>query len=504
MTAQIKHRERAAKAILFNAGIDSSILPKTLAELSQIYEAKPVLPSLSSDEITSTLLSNIHNDAGNADCLQLLYGNQLRYCHTRGLWLVWNSQRWSIDNDGEAQRLARETAKARYQAAAKMPTDTAEQQNAKKRFSSFAISSESARQVRQALESASTLKAFATTVDLYDSDTLLANAGDVTIDLRTGTARENRQGDYITKRLGTDYDPNAKCPRWNQFLGEVFNHDAGLISYIQRAVGYSLTGETSEQKFFLLHGGGANGKSIYLGTLAKLFGEYAGTTPFDTFDAETSEARQDLAKLRGTRFVSVIETDEDRRLAEARVKSVTGGDTITARELYAKSYDYKPTFKLWVAMNHKPVIRGTDRGIWRRIVLIPFEQSFEGREDKQLEDRLEAELSGILNWALEGLKAWRANGLGTCPAIDQATNNYKLESDIIGQWLAECTVTGPNFNVEAGNAYRSYTAWCDRVGQKREPRNGWARRMTERKGITRFEGRARKAFYGGIGLLSGE
>ena len=493
--------EAKAKEILFSAGIESDVLPQTITALTQAYTATTTTitpPSIA--DVTDLLITNIQNDAGNADCLQLLYGDRVRYCHTRAVWFVWDGQRWAIDNNGEVQRLARETAKARYQAAAKMPTDTAEQQNAKKRFSSFAISSESARQVKQALESASNLRPLATTVDLYDADPMLANAGQVTIDLRAGATRENRQDDYITKRLGANYDLKAKCPRWNQFLGEIFNNDAALIAYVQRAVGYSLTGETSEQKFFLLYGVGANGKSLYLGTLAKLFGEYAGTTPFDTFDAETSEARQDLAKLRGARFVSVIETDEDRRLAEARVKSVTGGDTITARELYAKSYDYKPTFKLWVAMNHKPLIRGTDRGIWRRIALIPFTQSFEGREDKQLESKLEAELPGILNWALEGLKAWRANGLGTCPAIEQATSQYKQESDLIGQWLNECAEVAPTLETESGKLYQSYVAWCAAGGHRVENRNAWGRRMSERDGIKKSDKRSGKFFYSGVGI----
>lgn len=502
-----KRIEQKAKEILFSAGIESDVLPDTLAALNSAYA--PAYTPLKAPDVAAVadqLISHIQNDAGNADCMQLLYGNQIRYCHTRCNWFHWNGQRWAADRNGEAQRLARETAKARFQAAAKMPTDTEEQQAAKKRFSSFAISSEGARQVELTLKSASNLKALATTVDIYDADPMSANAGAVTIDLKTCAARENRQQDYITKRLGADYDPQAKSLRWNQFLGEVFNHDAELIAYIQRAVGYTLTGDTSEHKFFLCHGAGANGKSIFLNTLYKLMGEYAGTTPFETLDADTAESRQDLAKLYGTRFVSVIETDEDRRLAEARVKKVTGGDFVTGRELYANPFDYKPVFKLWVAMNHKPLIRGTDRGIWRRIALIPFAQSFEGREDRKLEGKLETELPGILNWALAGLKAWHAQGLGSCSTIEKATGQYRQESDIIGQWIAECAEIGPNFNVESGDAYRSYVAWCERVGQKKytETRNSWARRMSERDGITRREGHARKSFYWGIGLIASE
>jgi putative DNA primase/helicase len=450
-------------------------------------------------DIAKLLREAIRNDAGNADCLQAMYGRGMRYCHTRDAWLIWDGARWALDRTGAAQRLARKVAQARSKAAADIQIDTKEDAADKQKLFAFAIASEASTVVERTLKSASTLKKLATTIDKYDTDPFLANAGNVTIDLKTCKARENRQGDYITKKLGAKYNPQAQCPRWLQFLNEVFNSDKELIAYMQRVIGYALTGDISEQKLFLCHGGGSNGKSLFLGTLAALMGEYGGSTPFETFDAESAEARQDLAKLAGTRFVTVVETDEDRRLAEARVKALTGDDVVTARELYAKSFDYTPTYKIFIAMNHKPTIRGIDRGIWRRVKLIPFTQSFEGREEKGLKAKLLSELPGILNWALEGLKAWHIQGVGKCRAVDDATEEYRQESDVVEQWLSDRTVKGETMVMEAAAAYEDFARWRGNV-TRFENKNWFGRRMTE-KGH-KSEKQSGQRFYRGLGLLS--
>jgi len=488
---------------LFNAGVPNDeldTLNKTVEAIDQLYttNATPT-PTDVDPAIVADLLRNAHqNDAGNADCMELLHGTQIRYDHTREFFLIWNKRIWKQDRTAEMHRMARQVAKARYQAGADMPTDTEERQAAKKRFSAFAITSESARQVELMLKSVRALKALATTIEDWDADPLLANAGDVTLDLQTVMPRNNQQTDHITKALGTEYNALATCPRWLKFLDEVFTGDRELIAFAQRAIGYSLTGDIRAQVIFLLYGGGANGKSVLLSVLNKLLGDYAGSTPFDTFDAETSEARQDLAKLHGTRLVTVIETEEDRRLAEARVKSITGGDLVTARKLYSESFDYTPQFKLWVAMNHKPRIHGTDRGIWRRIKLIPFSQNFEGRADDTLESKLVAELPGILNWALEGLRMWHKQGLGSCKAIDAATEEYRQESDVIGQWLEDRTIAGEGMSISAEVAYKDFMDWKGNIS-KFENSTWFGRRMTDRG--RKSEKKSGKRVYMGIGLL---
>lgn len=457
-------------------------------------------PTPKTSEEISRFLREAHlNDAGNADCFEITYGDLVRYDHTRGVFFIWNKRIYRQDRTAEMHRLARQVAKARAVAGVDMPTDTEERQAAKKRFLMFAVSSESARQVEQMLKSIKALKSLATTIEDWDADPFLANAGDVTLDLNTGTARENRQADYITKTLGTEYDSLATCPRWLKFLDEVFNGDKELIAFVQRAIGYSLTGDIRAQVIFLLHGGGANGKSVLLAVLNRLLGDYASSTSFDTFDAETSEARQDLARLHGTRLVTIIETEEDRRLAEARVKSVTGGDLVTARKLYNEAFNYVPQFKLWVAMNHKPRINGTDRGIWRRIKLIPFSQNFEGRADDTLETKLIGELPGILNWALEGLRMWHVQGLGSCKAIDIATEEYRQESDVIGQWLEDRAIAGEGMHIEATAAYLDFVAWKG-VVSKFENTTWFGRRMSEHGHKSVKKGG--KKIYLGIGLLA--
>lgn len=492
------------KKLAFNAGIpndEQDSLNKFVETVDILYTAghTPTSTDVAPGDVAEQLRTAHLNDAGNADCMELLYRNQIRYDHTRETWFIWNGRIWARDQTAEMHRLARKVAKARYQAGADMPTDTEERQAAKKRFSASTIASESARQVELMLKSARALASMATTINDWDKDPFLANAGDMTLDLNTGTPRENQQADHITKALGTEYDALAKCPRWLKFLDEVFNGDKELIAFVQRAIGYSLTGDTRAQVIFLLYGGGANGKSVLLSILSRLLGDYAGSTPFDTFDAETSEARQDLAKLHGTRLVTVIETDEDRRLAEARVKSVTGGDLVTARKLYSESFDYVPQFKLWIAMNHKPRIHGTDRGIWRRIKLIPFSQNFEGRADDTLETKLMAELPGILNWALEGLRMWHAQRLGTCQAIDIATEEYRRESDVIGQWLEDRTVVGEAMHIDATAAYLDFVSWKG-VVSKFENTTWFGLRMSEHgHPSTKKSG---NKVYLGIGLLS--
>jgi putative DNA primase/helicase len=450
---------------------------------------------LTEDAIDAKLREAPLTDPGNAECLELLYGNKLRWDNTRRRWLIWTSERWQVDDDNTVRWLMLQTVRARrnaFNAINPATKDSAQGWN-------FARSSENARKVRDALESAQSLPAFKTTIVLYDCDPMLANAGGVTLDLRTGTARDNAQTDYITRQLGAYYDADAVCPRWLKFLNEIFTGNRDLMAYIQRAVGYSLTGDTSEQKLFLCHGGGANGKSVFLTTLGELLGEYAGSTPFDTFDADNEQARNDLAKLKAARLVTVIETNEDRRLNEARVKSVTGCDVITAEAKYENPFDYRPQFKIWMAMNHKPVIRQTDRGIWRRIQLIPFMQSFEGREDRQLERKLRAELPGILNWALEGLREWHKQGLNPPAIVTEATEQYRQESDLIGQWLVACTTDGIKMEMKVSDGYNSFKEWCD-MGKTTPGRKWWTAQMEER-GYRKSAPTRTGVYFYGVGLV---
>jgi putative DNA primase/helicase len=275
------------------------------------------------------------------------------------------------------------------------------------------------------------------------------------------------------------YDPGARAPRWEQFLIEIFNGDLELIEFIQRAVGYSMTGHTREQAFFILHGGGRNGKGRFVKQLMAILGDLARTTRFQTFTAkgqsEGGGNTPSLAALVGARLVSVGEPDQGVRLSESTIKSLTGEDEIEVCKKHENPFTYIPICKIWVHCNHKPVIRGTDEGMWDRPRLVPFLMSFMSKEDaekkgipeemrrdpdKKLDAKLTAERAGIFAWAVRGAMKWYAQGLGRCKVVDDATDQYRTESDQLGPFVEERIKQDPGKFVSNGEMFEAYTNWC--------------------------------------------
>jgi putative DNA primase/helicase len=252
-----------------------------------------------------------------------------------------------------------------------------------------------------------------------------------------------------------------------------------------------LVGDTSEQDFWIAYGGGANGKSTLLNTVLEVLGDYGTTTAFTTFDAENrNQYGNDIAALKGRRFVFASETERERTLAEARVKAVTGGDAISCKFLYGEYFTFTPQFRVWLAVNHKPSIRGVDRGIWRRIKLIPFSQNFEAKEDKRLRDKLQVELPGILNWLLAGLADWRQNGMAEPDSVRAATEDSRQESDQLGQWLEQEAELGADYSQNITELYRNYVQWLrdndsDRYAMSQK---SFGVLLAERPGITKTKG----------------
>lgn len=442
------------------------------------------------------LIEANQTDAGNAECFNHLYGDDFRYCTTRKKWLKWQENYWGIDNDNSSRRAMLQTIRARCDASRDI-----QDVDMHKRLATFAKKSENLPNINNALLSAQALQSYVTHINVFDSNPMLAIAGNTTLDLQKVLARPIDRNDYITHTLGTCYDPEAICPRFEQFMNEIFANNAELVSFLQRAIGYTLTGNTREQCLFLCVGNGANGKSILLNTIGSLLGDFAKSASFDTFDADKrNTVGNDLAVLKGKRFVPVIEADEDRRLSEARVKSVTGNDQITCRFLYGEPFNYRPQFKLWIAMNHKPTIKGTDNGIWRRIHLIKFEQSFIDKPDKELELKLKAELPGILNWALAGVSKWQEQGLNPPQCVIDATSEYRDEMDIVGQWLKERTVTGLQAVMRAKQAFDDYYSWCTERHEFAKTITGFGRALAEH-GLIKDKDR-NGTFYKDIGLQS--
>lgn len=419
-------------------------------------------------------------DAGNAEAFSILTEGRFLYCLSRRRWLEWKDGAWQVrlpmDKEGmycaEAMRAVISTTRTRKLAAKYHSSET--------RVSQL-------KRIMDTAESTSKIKAVlaqapmhvGTTIDEFDTDPFIVGTKNGILNLQTGEHRKAKPEDRVSMYLGVEYDKDAKCERWRRFQNEIYNNDTDLMSYVKRAIGYSITGLTIEQKIFFCFGDGRNGKSKMLKIIERLFGDYAGNAAFRTLDYEKrSQIGEDLASLKGKRFVSIIETPDDRRIDEARVKSLTGEDTIKCRFLYGNEFSYQPSYKIWMAMNHRPRIIGTDRGIWGRIQEIPFLVNFEGREDKMLEARLIEELPGILNWVIEGALEWGEKGLGKALAVERATEEYRIESDHLGKWLYECTVEDDAGQLSSNDAFDNYKQWAKDRSEHAFTQTTWGRMLS--------------------------
>ncbi len=278
------------------------------------------------------------------------------------------------------------------------------------------------------------------------------------------------------------HDPTAECPQFLAFLDRIMAGNVDLIRFVQRAIGYSLTGLATEQVLFILHGTGANGKSTFLEAVRHVLGDYAVQADPSTFLMRDPDSiRNDVARLRGARFISVVEISSGRHLDEAFVKQATGGDTITARFLYREPFQFMFTAKIFLACNHKPEIRGADLGIWRRIRLIPFEVTIPPEEqDRHLVDVLTKEAPGILQWAVEGCLSWQRQELGMVGAVAEATAGYREASDALAGFLAERCVLDPDLWSSASELYRAYREWAESAGERPVSQRRFGQMLCER------------------------
>ncbi|PTM21070.1 DNA primase, partial [Lactobacillus sp. PFC-70] len=297
----------------------------------------------------------------------------------------------------------------------------------------------------------------------FDSDKTLLNVANGYVDLTSGILHEHDINKMFSRQTRIEYTDTIDAPEWEQFLNQIFDGDQELIEYVQKAVGYSLTGSTKEQVMFILYGNGRNGKSIFIDTIADALGNYARSMQADSImiKQNSSAANSDIARLEGARLVTSSEPNDGLRLDEGLVKQLTGGDTVTARYLYGKEFEFKPEFKLWLATNHKPIIRGTDDGIWRRLMLVPFAVKIpDNRVDKDLKYKLQREEVGILNWAVEGALKWQREGLQAPASVREASRTYRNEMDVTSEFMDECCVVGDHEMVRAGELYQRYKHWA--------------------------------------------
>lgn len=411
---------------------------------------------------------------GNARRLVQQSGDSLRHCFETGVWLSWDGTRWVADAGGAAQEAAKAAIRGIEQegenAVGAAPDDR--RSALRGEFTSHLRRSSSARGVSDALELARSEPGMSVRLDQLDTDAWLFNCSNGTIDLRTGQLRPHQRGDLITKRSPAAYLglSAAGCPGWVAFLDRVFAGDGELIAFVQRSVGYALTGLTDEQCMFFLYGDGSNGKSTLLGTLLHVFGGYAQKAPAELITrpdrASHGAASPDMARLRGVRLAITSEIEQNARLNESRIKDLTGGDRVVARPLYRGMVEFESTHTIFGYGNHKPSISGTDLGIWRRIRLIPFGVTFEGNARVPgLAARLVEERDGILSWAVEGCLAWQRDGLEPPAAVTRATSDYRKESDVVGRFLDDRCERAAGLTVAKGDLYRACQAWCREAGE---------------------------------------
>jgi putative DNA primase/helicase len=437
-------------------------------------------------------------DIGNGERFTVQHGENVRYSYQWSKWLVWDGRRWAIDQDGEVERLAKRTARSIYSEA----SDSSLSDTRVKAIVAWAKSSERTERLKAMITMARSEKPIPIAVDSLDSHPWLLNCENATIDLRTGELHKHRQTDYLTKMAPVEYpdEPGVDADQWSDFQARIFENDQELTNFVQRLIGMTLVGEVREHVLPIFYGKGANGKSVFLETISGMLGEdYAMKAPSSMLMASRSDRHPtELADLHGKRLVSVVETEDGRRLAESLVKELTGGDSIRARRMRENFWQFRPSHSVIMCTNHKPIVRGNDNAIWRRLRLVPFTVTIpEAEQDTELTAKLKAEWPAILRWAVEGCLAWQREGLETPDAVTDATGEYKADQDVLGGFLAEACLVGLAYKVKASSLYASYRAWADTAGEYIENQRTFGRHMTER-GFQR--GTNNGVWYQGVAL----
>lgn len=428
------------------------------------YTRRDFLPELYMDKYYP------YDDTGNADRFTDIFKDRVLYSYTNKGWYIYDGKRWLFDTLGRINDYFEQSIEVmkKQGVVANIPmleNETSEEyqkrlkaiRNAYEKHLTYSRSNRgTVAGVKQSMHKNS--------VDIseFDGNDMLINLENSVYDMVSGINIPHDATLKFTKKANVSYDESKKCPRWEQFLREIFNDDKDLIKWIQKALGYSLTGKTSEQVMFILNGKGRNGKSVFLDVVSHIFGDYRTNIQPDSLMVKNSQgANSDIARLKGARFVTTVESNDGMRFNEGLVKQLTGGDTVTARFLHANEFEFTPKFKVWMATNHRPIIRGTDKGIWRRIRLIPFEREFTEEEvDLDLTSKLLAESDGILQWMLKGLEMWQKERLGMCEKILMANKEYRQEMDVVSTFIEECVNNSLGKEVKASELYQHYKNYC--------------------------------------------
>ena len=440
-------------------------------------------------------------DLGNAERLVKRHGENIRYSEERKRWLIWNGKVWEWDFGAKVMALAKETARNILHEAADEKDD-----EKRKELIKHAVRSESEARLTAMVNLAQSEPRIPVQGKELNSNPWRFNCLNGTVDLRTGELLPHKREDLITIMSPGAYVPDTRCELWLKFLDRVTGGNTELARYLQRGVGYSLTGDTRAQVMFFLYGLGNNGKSTFIATVRKMVGGYGATAPVDMFLTKDKTARgpkEDLANLQGKRFVAASEVEVGRRLAVVVIKEMTGGEAIRADRKYEHEIEFQPTHKLWIGGNHKPVIADASLAIWRRIKLIPFTVTIPDAEiDQDLPLKLEAELPGILAWAVEGCLVWQKEGLKEPREVTAATLAYRDEEDILAEYIQDRCVLKATATVSKADLHENYKQWCENTGVQPISQKTLRTRLMER-GIT--DGKSGSIrYWRGIGLSEGQ
>lgn len=443
-------------------------LGHTAAELEALTERTPFVVSKNAppepppnpeDDPTRWPLSEL----GAAEAFAEQQGSNVRFDHAQERWLLWDEHIWRPDADNAVHRLAHTHIRTRQEDTLARVRDPA----ARTAQVGFLLKLERRAGVENVLAFMKSLKPIADRGDAWDSNSWLFGVANGVIDLKTGELRDGRRDDGLTVQTPTRFDAASACPRWLQFLSDVFEDDAAIIGYIQRAIGYSLTGDMREQCFFMLVGGGSNGKSTFTSTLERVLGKYAYTTDMRTFttNQQNTESGFDLAELANRRLILASETKSDARLNEQALKNFTGGEKMNAQRKYGHPFEYTPTGKIWLGLNHQPRVKDDSYGFWRRVRLIHFNRTFTGsNSNPNLRAELLEEAPGILAWAVRGCLEWQKDGLLPPPSVFTATDAYQQAEDPLNDFILECCEIAQSEMTPAAGAYKAYQRWEDDQG----------------------------------------
>jgi putative DNA primase/helicase len=438
-------------------------------------------------------------DMGNAERLVARHGSKLRYCHPWGKWLVYDGRRWEVDATAEVERLAKETVRSIY-----LEVSQTDDLELRKALAAHAIKSEKRERVNAMVALAQSEPGIPILPDQLDTDAGVFNFSNGTLELRTGVLRSHRKEDLISKLCDCDYDTDAKCPNYDATLELFLGGSADLIGYVDRISGCAMHGAVRDHILPIAYGTGSNGKSTILGAWLDAFGpDYAMKAPISLLVAKKGDChpteRMDLYRKR---LVVAIETADGAKLNEVMVKELTGGDRIRGRRLYEDDWEFSPTHTIVMATNHRPEVKGTDKGIWRRLKEVPFTVSVDtDKADLDMPEKLRAERAGIMARCSRGCRDYFASGLREPQAVTEATAEYRSEQDQIGRFMDEHITRVAGARARCGDVYSRYKAWAEACGETALTLTSFGKRIAE-MGIEKTKNKPK--WYLGIGLCSGD